>query len=132
MGILDDVLAHPSYAVVRLRDEDTVHVLAGPRTDLDRLADAPLRTGTPSGSRAFDTLLAVPYRQAHERGFAAIDDGTPLSAIALEHQRELSLEQALTELPHQPPVFADRGGFDVRRGLRAHRRGGHRRGDRQR
>ena len=107
------MLAHPSYAVVRLRDDDTVHVLAGPRTDLDRLADVPLRTGTPPGSRAFDTLLAVPYRQAHERGFAAVDDGTPLSAMALEHQRELSLEQALTELPHQPPVFADRGGFDV-------------------
>ncbi len=113
MSILDDVRSQPCYAVLRLRDEDAVHVLAGPRTDLDRLADVPLRTGPATGTRAFDTLLAVPYRQVRERGFAAVDDGTPLSSIALEHQRELPLDEALADLPEVPPVFADRGGFDV-------------------
>ncbi len=101
------------YALLRLRDDDTVHLLAGPRTDLERLADVPLRTGTPTGGRAFDTLLAVPYRQVRERGFDAVDDGTPLSAFALDQHRELGLDEALAALPDQPPVFADRGGFDV-------------------
>ncbi len=113
MSPLDDLLAYPAYAVVRLRDEDAVHLLAGPRTDLDRLADVPLEQGPPPPGRRFDTLLAVPYRQARERGFVAVDDGTPLSALALEHQRELTVAEALRALPDDPPVFADRGGFDV-------------------
>ena len=49
MSLLDDLLSYPAYAVIRLRDDDAVQVLAGPRTDLERLADAPLEPGSGSG-----------------------------------------------------------------------------------
>jgi phenazine biosynthesis protein phzE len=113
MNAIDQLLSLPAYAVVRLRDEDAVHLLGGPRSDLDLLTEAPLPTGRPEPGRRFDSLLAVPYRQARERGLEAVDDGTPLTAVALEHQSEVSVAEALAQLPDTPPVFGDRGGFDV-------------------
>ena len=55
----------------------------------------------------------VPYRQVRERGFDAVDDGAPLSALRVQHHQQLSLAEALAALPDAPPAFADRGGFDV-------------------
>ena len=35
MTQLDDLLAQPAFALIRVRDSDTVTLIGGPRTDLD-------------------------------------------------------------------------------------------------
>ncbi|MET0930153.1 MAG: anthranilate synthase family protein, partial [Aeromicrobium sp.] len=107
---LDELLAQPAFALIRVRESDTVTLVGGPRTDLDVLADIPLRTGT---ERAWDHLVLVPYAQARERGFEAHQDGTPLSAIEIQYSAELPLADLLAALPDVPVEFTDRGGFET-------------------
>lgn len=109
MNALDELLAQPAFALIRVRESDTVTLVGGPRTDLDLLADIPLRAGT---GRAWDHLVLVPYAQARERGFDAHQDGTPLSAIEIRHSQELPLDELLGLLPDVPVEFTDRGGFE--------------------
>lgn len=110
MTLLDDLLAQPAFALIRERQSDTVTLLGGPRTDLDRLADIPLVEG---GQERWDHLVLVPYAQIRERGFAAHDDGTPLSAIRAEVLAEMPIDDLLELLPDVPVEFIDSGGFDV-------------------
>jgi phenazine biosynthesis protein phzE len=67
--------AAPPFALIRRRtpgrDADTVEVLIGPVTTVERLADVPLPTA----------LVMVPFRQIAERGFDVRDDGTPLAVL---------------------------------------------------
>ena len=112
MSVLDEVSAHPAWAVIRLRDADCLTVLAGTRTDVERIADIPLETGPPAGRR-FDRLALVPYAQVRERGFEAHDDGTPLSVLTVEHELEVPLPEALAGLPDQPPAILDAGSFET-------------------
>ena len=113
MKLLDDVTAAPAYALIRFGDEDAVTVLTGTRTDLGRLSDVPLEQGPPQRSGRFDRLLLMPFAQVRERGFAAHQDGTPLSSIAVETQLDVPLERLLAELPDEPAEVAEPGGFDV-------------------
>ena len=53
----------------------------------------------------------MPFRQVRERGFAAIDDGTPLTVVDIEAEHEVSVDDLLAALPDVPIEFADRGGF---------------------
>jgi phenazine biosynthesis protein phzE len=107
---LEDLLAQPAFALIRVRESDTVTLVGGPRTDLDVLADVPLGTGP---GRAWDHLVLVPYAQARERGFEAHQDGTPLSAIEIRHSAEVPLTELLELLPDVPVEFTDRGGFET-------------------
>ncbi|CAN5794976.1 phenazine-specific anthranilate synthase component I [soil metagenome] len=109
----DEVIDRSAYALIRFGNEDAVTLLAGERDDVERLADIPLEQGRPEPGRRFDRLVAIPYRQVRERGFEAVDDGTPLSSVTIDHESTLSLDEALAALPEQPPVFADRGGFEI-------------------
>jgi phenazine biosynthesis protein phzE len=109
-SVLDELLAQPAFALIRVRESDTVTLVGGPRTDLDLLADIPLRSGS---ERAWDHLVLVPYAQALERGFEAHQDGTPLSAIQIEYSAELPLAELMTVLPDVPVEFTDRGGFET-------------------
>jgi 2-amino-4-deoxychorismate synthase len=113
MSALDDALAAPAYALVRLRGAATVTVLSGSREDLSQLADVPLEEGEPAPGRRFDRLLCVPFRQVRERGFEAHDDGTPLTAIRVEEEHEISLAEVLEELPDAPVDADGGGGFDT-------------------
>jgi phenazine biosynthesis protein phzE len=110
MTHLDDLLAQPAWAIVRTRDSDTVTLVGGPRTDLERLADVPLGTGPGDG---WEQLVLVPFRQVRERGFDAHDDGTPLTAIAAELRREVPLDALMALLPDTEIELADRGGFET-------------------
>ncbi|MET1038451.1 MAG: anthranilate synthase family protein [Aeromicrobium sp.] len=110
MTCLDELLAQPAFALIRVRESDTVTLVGGPRTDLDVLADIPVKTGT---ERAWDHLVLVPYAQARERGFEAHQDGTPLSAIEIAYSAELPLDDVLAALPDVPVEFTDRGGFET-------------------
>ncbi len=110
---LAEITGRAAYALLRFGDEDTVTLVAGERTDVERLADVPLEDGPSAGGRRVDRLVAIPYRQVRERGFEAVDDGTPLSMITVDDERTLPLTDALSQLPEQPPVFADRGRFET-------------------
>ncbi len=113
MPFFDDALARPAWALIRMRDSETLTVLGGTRTDLDVLADIPRHDGAPQPGRRFDSLVLVPYAQVRERGFEAHQDGTPLSSIAVDLEAEVPLARALAELPEEPVEFTDPGGFEV-------------------
>lgn len=108
--MLDDLLNLPAFALIRVRDSDTVTLVGGPRTDLDKIADVPLTAGV---QRSWDQLVLVPYAQVRERGFEAHQDGTPLSAIDIVHEEHIPVADLLKVLPDEPVEFIDRGGFDT-------------------
>jgi len=113
VSFIDDALSHPAWAMVRLRESDTLTVVAGTRKDLDLLEQIPVTDGPPPPGRRFDTLVLVPFAQVHERGFEAHQDGTPLSCIEIDVETEVPLTEAFDALPDVPLEFADRGGFDT-------------------
>jgi len=117
MTQLDDLLAQPAFALIRVRDADTVTLVGGSRTDLDSLSEIPSDGGGLGGDRAstdvWTHLVLVPYAQVRERGFEAHQDGTPLTSIAIELSAEVPIAELLPQLPDLPIDFADRGGFET-------------------
>jgi len=122
MTLLDDLLGQPAFALIRVRDSDTVTLVGGSRTDVETLADIPLEApGGGAGQRAadgtagrhWDHLVLVPFAQIRERGFEAHEDGTPLTVIEAAVQREIRLDELLDGLPATPIELADRGGFET-------------------
>src|SRR3954464_2963716 len=110
---LEQVTGQPAWAVIRLRDSDTVTLVGGPLVAAERLADIPLQEGVPDPGRRFDTLVAVPFRQVAERGFDVHDAGTPLAVVRIEAEGEVPLDDLVAALPDGPVEFADRGGFET-------------------
>lgn len=111
--MLDDILGADSFALIQQRDDDRVLLLSGDRHDRDSLDDLTLSAGVPDRGAVWDSLVLVPFHQVRERGFAAHDDGTPLTQIALTTQREAPLDELLAQLPTEPVELVDRGGFDI-------------------
>ncbi|MFC7549970.1 anthranilate synthase family protein [Plantactinospora sp. GCM10030261] len=74
----------------------------------ERLADLPL-PAPPAGPA---TLALVPYRQLVERGFAHVDDGTPLEFLSITGHRRIPLAEAVAALPTATTHARD-GGFDI-------------------
>ena len=110
---LEALRGHEAWAVVRLRDSPTVTLVGGSRSEVERLADVPLDEGVPADGRRFDRLLAIPFRQVAERGFAAHDDGAPLTVVEIDTETEVPLAELLAALPDEPVEFEDRGGFET-------------------
>ncbi|HKY59363.1 MAG TPA: chorismate-binding protein [Aeromicrobium sp.] len=108
--MFDDLFGHEAFALIRMRGADTVTLLAGPRTDLETLAQIPLQGGSGSG---WESLVLVPFAQVQERGFVAHQDGTPLSVIRANVRREVPLADVLAALPDEPIEFAEPGGFET-------------------
>ena len=104
--LLDD--SCPPFALLRRRtpgrDHDTVEVLIGRVHEAERLAELPVGP--------LPTLALVPFRQIRERGFDVRDDGTPLSVLVADESYELSLADALRQLPAHDVTVQD-GRFDV-------------------
>ncbi|MFL6157600.1 MAG: chorismate-binding protein [Marmoricola sp.] len=110
---LQQVTGQQAWAVVRLRDSDTVTLVGGPLVAAERLADIPVLDGPPEPGRRFDTLVAVPFRQVAERGFDVHDDGTPLAVVRIESEVEVPLADLVAALPDEEVGFTDRGGFET-------------------
>ena len=110
---LEQVTGQQAWAVIRLRDSDTVTLVGGALVPADRLTDVPIAEGVPEPGRRFDTLVAVPFRQVAERGFEAHDDGTPLAVVDIETELEVPLAELVAALPNEPIEFTDRGGFET-------------------
>src|SRR5262245_48181514 len=113
VSFLDDVLAYPAWALIRLRDSNALTVVGGNRNDIEWLADIPTSQGPPESGRRFDRLMLVPYAQVRDGGFEAHQDGTPLSDIAIEYERDVPLAEAIEALPDVPVDYTDRGGFEI-------------------
>ena len=105
MSVFDDALSRPAWAMVRMRESDTVTVIGGTRSDLDNLADVPVAQGPPAQGRRFDSLVLVPFAQVRERGFEAHQDGTPLSCIAIDTEAEVPVDEAMVALPSVELTF---------------------------
>ncbi len=114
MTLLDDVTSAAAFALVRVEGSQDVRLLAGDHTDYEQLRDVPLETGIPAAGRSFDRLLCVPYAQIRERGFDALDDGTPLRAIRIGMQHTISVTDLLDQLPDEPIAVVGTPGFDTR------------------
>lgn len=87
---------------------DTVDVVSGAVTAVERIADLPLRDAHPG----HDLLALVPYRQIVERGFVAPDDGAPLLALVIEEQESAALSDVLDRISEHP-VVVGHSDFDI-------------------
>ncbi|MGD9960019.1 anthranilate synthase family protein [Nocardioides sp.] len=109
---IEAIQGHEAWAVIRLQDSDTVTFVGGRRSEVASLLDVPLADGVPEPGRRFDRLVAIPFRQVAERGFAAHDDGTPLVVVEIDTELEVPLPDVLGALPDVAVEFTDRGGFE--------------------
>ena len=113
---LEQAQEHEAWAIIRRStrtgDRDTVGVLGGRRWVAESLLDIPLEQGPPPPGRQCDRLVAVPFRQVTERGFAAHDDGTPLVVVDVETEHEFSVADVLDAIEDVDIAFTDRGGFE--------------------
>ncbi|MGW8553195.1 anthranilate synthase family protein [Streptomyces tubercidicus] len=108
--------ACPPFALLHRRTPgrdaaETVEVLTGEVTEVERLADIPLGEGAPDAP-VTDALALIPFRQIRERGFRAHDDGTPLAVLRPDETAELPLDAMMAALPGHDVRVAD-GAFDV-------------------
>ncbi|HET8559971.1 MAG TPA: anthranilate synthase family protein [Marmoricola sp.] len=110
---LEEVLTREAWAAIRFRGEDSVTLIGGARRVVERLGDVPLEDSPPPPGRRFDRLLAIPFRQAAERGFEVHDDGTPLAVVHLDAEHTVALAELLDVLPDEEVAFEDPGGFET-------------------
>ncbi|NES14635.1 MULTISPECIES: chorismate-binding protein [Micromonospora] len=96
------------FALVRRAGGDHLALFTGTVRTVDRLADLPL----PEGGAGPRTLALVPYRQIAERGFACVDDGTPLEYLAIAEHRRIPLDEVVAALPDVPVRTRD-ATFDI-------------------
>ncbi len=105
-GLVQD--AEASFVLIARDGAETVELLTGDILDVDLLADIPLTAdGTPR-----EVFAMVPYRQVRERGFDAVDDGTPLRCLIVDEHRHFDRDELLDSLPTGPVPLRD-GGFDI-------------------
>jgi phenazine biosynthesis protein phzE len=116
--LLDSVLGAdpPPFALVHrpaAGPAGTVDLVVGDVRTPATLADVPSprrwEPGTPAGH---ESVVVVPYRQLAERGFACVDDGTPLVALTVTSQAVLPLGELLERLP-EPALSLRDERFDV-------------------
>ena len=111
--LLEQVQGHGAWAVIRRKTAPTAGLVGGTPHEVASLLDIPLESGAPAPGRSADRLVAVPFRQVRERGFAAVDDGTPLTVVDIETEHEVAVDDLLAALPDVPVEFCDRGGFST-------------------
>ncbi|MFI6856794.1 anthranilate synthase family protein [Streptomyces sp. NPDC050416] len=116
--LLDRVLGPDPGAFALLHRPETlgpdrVEILLGRVSTPARLADIPLadRTGRPGRARQ-EALVLVPHQQITERGFAAAADGSPLLAMSVTDQGQITTSEALRSLPDEP-INLTGGRFDT-------------------
>ncbi|MFJ7969361.1 anthranilate synthase family protein [Streptomyces sp. NPDC096324] len=115
-ALLEQVLALevPAFAIIHRPESGspgTLDVLTGQVTEYKSLDDIPL-ADDPGPGPALDTLVLVPYRQLADRGFAALDDATPLLAMSLTARDTVPVAEALAGFPQVPTELTD-GHFDM-------------------
>ncbi|MDX6325388.1 MAG: 2-amino-4-deoxychorismate synthase, partial [Nocardioidaceae bacterium] len=110
---LAQLQGHEAWAVIRVRDAATVTLVGGPLSHVGSLLDVPLEHGAPPAGRRYDRLLAIPFRQVAERGFAAHDDGTPLAVVEVVVEIEVPLAELMAVLPSETIEIDGGGAFET-------------------
>src|SRR3990170_1909690 len=114
---IEALTGHEAWAIIRRStragDRDTVGLVGGRRRVVESLLDVPLADGVPDDGHIADRLLAIPFRQVRERGFAAHDDGTPLVVVDVETELEFSVAEVVDAIDDTGVEFSDRGGFET-------------------
>ncbi|WP_193598613.1 chorismate-binding protein [Microbacterium sp. YJN-G] len=100
--------ADPAASFVLIARDGGVELLTGDVVDVDLLAEIPL--DGPDGRR--EVFAMVPYRQVRERGFEALDDGTPLRCLLVGEHERLDAAELMSALPTDP-IDLRGGGFDI-------------------
>lgn len=98
----------PDFAIIyrpAVSGEHMAEVLCGRSKTYQELADI---SSGPHGK----TLVLVPFRQAAERGFTVIDDGTELVAMEVDSHSAIPLADLLKALPDDE-VRVENGGFET-------------------
>ena len=73
-------------------EKGVVDILAGEGKTVATLADIPLpEAGDAQGPSRHEALVLVPHRQVTERGFAAVQDETPLYVLSILEQKKLGI-----------------------------------------
>lgn len=113
--LLDRVLGPqpPPFALLHRPEstgQDTMEVLLGAVSTPGTLAGIPLPAD--GGERGHEVLAVVPYRQIAERGFACVDDGSPLLAMRVTAQALVPAGEVLARIPDSP-IQCCGGSFDV-------------------
>lgn len=119
-SLLQRLLERPAPFALLYRPESNgpglLDVIRGEALELHGLADLPLDEPGP-GLPRHDLLALIPYRQIAERGFEALDDGTPLLALKVLEQ-ELVLLAQKSDVAEELDRLATHVG-EVRRVLKA-------------
>src|SRR5262245_40090783 len=113
--LLAALAAGGPFALLRRDGRDSVELLTGPVQHVEHLSDIPLpdaSSPSPLADARPDVLAVVPYRQVRERGFACVDDGTPLTVLRVDRYVELPVEEVRAALAGPPPSLED-GRFDL-------------------
>jgi 2-amino-4-deoxychorismate synthase len=111
------IQGHEAWAIIRRStragDRPTVGIVGGRRSVVGSILDIPLTDGVPEAGHIADRLVAIPFRQVQERGFAAHDDGTPLVVVDVETELEFSVAEVIDAIDDTGLEFSDRGGFET-------------------
>lgn len=119
-GLLDRIIrgdcARTPFALI-FRPEGphtgALEVFAGKMEKAERINAIDLPPGAPeTNSQQADVLALVPFRQLAERGFACVDDGTPLLTLQIEEREIVPLGEALAGLPASQ-IQLKNGQFDI-------------------
>ncbi|WP_305788159.1 anthranilate synthase family protein [Symbioplanes lichenis] len=94
------------FALLHRDGAPHVELLRGSLETVPTLADIPLPPG-----RGPQTLALIPYRQITERGFACVDDGTPLECLRVSSVTSVPLAEIIAGLPGELSV--SEGAFDI-------------------
>ncbi|MGA5898975.1 anthranilate synthase family protein [Streptomyces venetus] len=105
----------PPFALLHrpaVHGPDTVDILVGDIGAHETLAGLPVPPATAAGGPPPPVLALIPYRQIGERGFAHVDDGTPLLAMTAESHTTAPVAQVTAAIPDLPVRITD-GRFDT-------------------
>ncbi|CAN7625911.1 anthranilate synthase family protein [Pararhizobium sp. LjRoot235] len=90
-----------------------LEVFSGKVEKADLIGSIDLPDGAPEmGTGQADVLALIPFRQLAERGFACIDDETPLLTLQIAERDVVPLSQVLAKLP-AAPIQLKNGRFDI-------------------
>ncbi|HEY2673857.1 MAG TPA: anthranilate synthase family protein [Rugosimonospora sp.] len=107
-ALLDTFRTGVPFALLRREGREQVEILTGPVDTVESLADIP----APATDTDPEVLALVPYRQVRERGFACVDDGTPLRVLRVARRGQASVDDVLRAIDERPVAFTG-GAFDI-------------------